>query len=160
MTVTDGLVRKRIVLTLGVVLLVAVEATAHVTVWPRESQAGRTEKYLVRVPTEGKVATTEVELEVPPNATVVMLGAPVGWTYEVKRDGDRIVRVIWKMEIKPGEFAEFPFIGRNPKEGSEIVWKVRQRYADGTSSDWIGPAGDRRPAPVTTLVAAAPPSTR
>lgn len=24
--------------------------------------------------------------------------------------------------------------------------EVRQRYADGTSSDWIGSAGDRRPA--------------
>jgi uncharacterized protein YcnI len=138
-------------------LLVAVEAAAHVTVWPRESQAGRSEKYLVRVPTEGKVATTEVELEAPANVTIAALGAPAGWTYEVKREGDRIVRVIWKMEIKPGEFAEFPFIARNPKEGTDRLARPT-RYADGTSSDWIGAAGDRRPAPVTKLTPPAPPT--
>jgi uncharacterized protein YcnI len=144
----------------GIFVLAAAQALAHVTVWPRESQAGRSEKYLVRVPTEGKVATTEVELVVPANATVVMLGAPAGWTHEVRREGDRIVRVIWKMEIKPGEFAEFPFIARNPKDGTEIVWKVRQRYADGTSSDWVGAAGERRPAPVTRLTLPAPAAPR
>lgn len=52
-----------------------------------------------------------------------------------KRDGDRIVAITWTMEIKPGEFAEFSFLARNPKEGAQIVWKVRQRYTDGTSSD-------------------------
>ncbi|MBI2834071.1 MAG: DUF1775 domain-containing protein [Acidobacteria bacterium] len=126
---------------------------AHVTVWPRESRAGTTEKYVVRVPTEGKVATAEVELEVPPNVIIAMLAAPSGWTYEVKRESDRIVRVIWKMEIKPGEFAEFSFIARNPKQGTEIAWKVHQRYADGTSAEWVGPAGHTRPASVTKLTA-------
>ena len=152
--------RRVMLLAGGIFVLTAAQAPAHVTVWPRESQAGRSEKYLVRVPTEGKVATTEVELEAPSNATIVMLGAPAGWTQDVKREGDRIVRVIWKMEIKPGEFAEFPFIARNPKEGAEIVWKIRQRYADGTSSDWVGPAGDRRPAPVTKLTAPTTTSSR
>ena len=137
------------------VLATATAAAAHVTVWPRESRPGASEKYVVRVPTEGKVATVEVELEVPANVTIAMLAAPAGWTHEVKREGDRIVRVVWKMEIRPGEFAEFPFIARNPKEGSEIAWKVRQRFADGTSADWVGPAGDRRPASVTKLTAPA-----
>lgn len=147
------------VMTAVVIFAWAASVAAHVTVWPRESQAGRSEKYLVRVPTEGKIATTEVELEVPADVTIGALGAPAGWTYDVKREGDRIVRITWKMEIRPGEFAEFPFIARNPKEGTEIVWKVRQRYADGTSSGWIGPAGDRHPAPVTKLTAPAPPTT-
>lgn len=141
------------VFTAAAVLMGGAIATAHVTVWPRESQAGRGEKYVACVPTEGKVATTEVELEVPANVTVPAVGAPVGWTYELKRQGDRIVAIIWKMEIKPGEFAEFPFLARNPKEGTEIIWKVRQRYADGTSVDWVGPPGDRRPASVTKLTA-------
>lgn len=141
-------------LTLGIALL---GASAHVTVWPRESKAGASEKYMVRVPSEGKVATKSIHLEAPDGVTIVAVQAPAGWTYDLKRDGDRIVAVTWTMEIKPGEFAEFAFLARNPKEGSQIVWKVRQHYADGTSSDWIGPAGDRRPAPVTKLVAATTP---
>ena len=31
-------------------------ALAHVTVWPRDAAAGAFEKYVVRVPTEGKIA--------------------------------------------------------------------------------------------------------
>jgi hypothetical protein len=38
------------------------------------------------------------------------------------------------------------------KAGDKIVWKVHQRYADGTSSEWTGPAGSRGPAPVTKLL--------
>jgi len=37
------------------------------------------------------------------------------------------------------------------------LFDMHQKYADGTSSDWIGPAGDRQPAPVTKLVAATTP---
>lgn len=140
----------------SVFLLVAVVGTAsaeaHVTVWPRESRAGAGERYTVRVPTEGKVATTSIELEVPSDVTVTGVLAPNGYTYELKREADRIVAISWRQEIKPGEYGEFVFFARNPKSG-QIAWKVHQRYADGTSSDWVGPAGDRRPASVTRLVA-------
>lgn len=52
-----------------------------------------------------------------------------------------------------GEVAEFVFFVRNPMAG-QIAWKARQRLADGTSADWIGVEGDRRPASVTRLTAA------
>lgn len=132
-------------------------ADAHVTVWPRESKAAAGEKYTVRVPTEGKVATSSVELEVPEGVTVIAVATPNAWTYELKREGDRIVAITWKMEIKPGEFAEFSFLARNPKEGAQIAWKVRQLYTDGTSSDWVGATGTPRPAPVTKLLPATTP---
>src|SRR5262245_32287648 len=51
-------------------LLVAEVAHAHVTVRPRESKAGATETYTVRVPTEGKVATISVEVEIPRGVTI------------------------------------------------------------------------------------------
>jgi uncharacterized protein YcnI len=134
---------------LGVVFATAV-VEAHVTVWPQQSQAGAGERYTVRVPTERQVATTSVELEVPSDVTVsgVLVGA--GYTYEVRRDGNRIVAIIWEQEIKPGEVGEFVFFARNPK-AAQITWKARQRFADGTSADWIGVEGDRRPAAVTRL---------
>ena len=145
----------RIAAAMLVLALTAALAGAHVTVWPQESKAGRGEKYVVRVPTEGKVSTTSVVLEVPAGVTVSAVAVPAGWTYDLKRDGGRIVSITWTMEIKPGEFAEFAFVARNPKEGDQIVWKAHQRYADGTASDWIGPAGDRTPAPRTKLLPAA-----
>jgi hypothetical protein len=54
------------------------------------------------------------------------------------------------MTIKPGEFAEFPLIARNPKEG-EIVWKAHQRLADGTVHHFVDGPGGKVPASVTRL---------
>ena len=124
--------------------------SAHVTVWPQESRPGAGERYTVRVPTEGKVTTTSIELEVPAGVLVsgVLVGA--GYTYEVRRDTDRIIAIIWTQDIKPAEYGEFVFFARNPK-AAQIAWKVHQRYADGTSADWVGVEGDRRPASVTKL---------
>jgi uncharacterized protein YcnI len=130
-------------------------ASAHVTVWPRQSSPGAYEKYVVRVPTEGNVATRSVELRVPENVDIVSVGAPNGYTYELKRTGSRITSIVWTMTIKPGEFAEFAFMARNPKQVSEIRWEAVQRFADGTSTEWTGPAKDRHPASVTRVVAPA-----
>jgi uncharacterized protein YcnI len=131
-------------------VLAASVLDAHVTVWPRESQAGAGERYTVRVPTEGKVPTVAVELVVP--ADVIVTGVLVGgaFTYEARREGDRIVAITWKQEIKPAEYAEFVFFARNPRS-QQIAWKARQQFADGTSANWIGVEGDRRPASITRL---------
>lgn len=130
-------------------------ASAHVTVWPRESAPGAYEKYVVRVPTEGSVATQSVELRVPADVDIVSVGAPTGFTYEAKRSGSKITSIVWTMTIKPGEFAEFAFMARNPKQGGEIRWEAIQRFADGTSTEWTGPGKDKHPASVTRVVAPA-----
>jgi len=144
----------RAAMLMAVALLTASAVDAHVTIWPQESKAGAGERYTVRVPTEGKVTTTEVELEVPADVRVsgVLIGA--GFTYEFRRDGDRIVAVTWKQDIKPSEYAEFVFFAVNPKTAGPVAWRVHQRYQDGTSADWTGVEGDRRPASVTRIVAA------
>jgi len=128
-------------------------AAAHVTVWPKTAQTGAYEKYTVRIPTEGKVATTSVEIAIPAEAAFISVGAAVGHTYELKKVDGRVVGIVWSMQIKPGEFAEFAFMARNPKEGKELVWKAVQRFADGTSTQWNGAAGSKQPASVTTLTA-------
>ena len=133
--------------------LVATGATlsAHVTVVPRESQAGAVERYTMRVPTEGQVATTSVELEVPADVTITEVVAGAGYTFDTRREGDRIVAVTWTRDIPPRASADFVFVARNPRSG-QIAWKARQRFADGTSADWVGVEGDRRPASVTKLI--------
>jgi uncharacterized protein YcnI len=130
--------------------LFAHAAFAHVTIWPQQSRAGAAERYTVRVPTERDVSTISIELEVPPTVTVTGVLAPAGFTYDTKREGNRIASITWKQEIKPGEVGEFVFFARNPA-ASQIVWKAHQRYADGQVEDWVGPAGDRRPAPMVSL---------
>lgn len=135
----------------AVATLVLVSAVyAHVTVSPRASRAGAQERYTVRVPTEGQVSTTSVELEVPADVTIVDAPSGEGYTVEPRRQGDRIVAIIWKRDIPPRQSAEFGFVARNP-DGAQIVWKAHQRFADGTSADWVGVVGDPRPAAVTIL---------
>lgn len=134
-------------------LMFATVASAHVTVWPEQSKAGAGERYTVRVPTEGKVATSSVELEVPADMRVASVLVGAGFTYQLRRDGDRITAITWKQDIGPAETAEFVFFAVNPKGAAQVAWKVHQRFADGTSADWVGVEGDRRPASVTKLIA-------
>jgi len=138
---------------LGMVVLGGAVIHAHVTVMPRESTAGATERYTVRVPTEGRVTTTSVELEVPAGVTITEVVPGNGFTFDTRRESDRIVAITWTQDIPPGARGEFMFVARNPDSGP-IAWKARQRFADGTSADWVGVEGDRRPASVTRLIAA------
>jgi len=153
--------RKSVVAIAALALLLPAAAQAHVTIWPRESKVGATEKYTVRVPTEGKVATTSVDLEVPDGVTVETLAMPAGWKHEIKRKEDRIIGITWTMTVPPGEFVEFAFVARNPREGTELVWTLRQRFADGTVSDFTKtPQGAIRSTAVTKLAPNQPTSIR
>src|SRR5215213_6303217 len=90
----------------SLVLLFPMSARAHVSITPRESMHGATEKYTVRIPTEGKVATTAAELDVPEGVIIETFQAPAGFKYDVKRKDDRVVSVVWQADVKPGEFIE------------------------------------------------------
>ena len=89
---------------LGIVALIAMLvpaiAHAHVSIWPRDSMQGATERYIVRVPTEGKVTTTGADLEVPAGVVVEVVSMPMGWTSELKRQGDRDLLAV-EMRIVP-----------------------------------------------------------
>ena len=127
---------------LALTLLLPAFAQAHTTIWPRESIAGATEKYTLRVPAEAEVMATGAELDVPDGVTVMTVGAPVGWKYDLKRQDGRITGIKWTMDIKPGEFAEFSFVARNPQEAGRLVWKLREFFADDKVTDFTnGPQG-------------------
>jgi uncharacterized protein YcnI len=137
---------RKLVSVAAVICAVVVPAVVHghVSISPRESSAGATEKYTVRVPTEGKVMTVGAELDAPEGVVIETVAMPAGWTYELKRTGDRITGITWKMDIKPGEFAEFSFVARNPRDKEQLIWGLRQRFADGTVQDFTkGPNGTR-----------------
>jgi uncharacterized protein YcnI len=143
----------KIVITATALVIHTLSAQAHTSIWPRQSTAGMSERYTIRVPTEGKVMTTGAEMEVPDGVVVTSVAVPQGWQYEVRRKADRIVAISWTMNIKPGEFAEFAFTARNPRDAEQLVWTLRQKYADGTVEDFTrGPNGIRS----TAIVKLAP----
>ena len=144
----------RIASLVGAVLLVAAPVFAHVGVTPRESKLGATETYAFQVPSEGGMMTTSVVLDVPDSVTIVSVKSPASATHEEKKVGDRIVSVTWTVQIGAGASASLSVVAKNPTRGSEIAWKVHQKYSDGMSSDWVGAADSRAPAPVTKLGAA------
>jgi uncharacterized protein YcnI len=134
-----------------VLLLLPAGALAHVSIQPRQSTQGATERYTVRIPTEGKVATVAAEMDVPEGVIIETLQAPAGWTHEITRKDDRISAIVWRADVKPGEYIEVGFVARNPRDKARIVWVLRQRFADGTVTDWtVGPTGTR-PTAVTQL---------
>ncbi len=132
-------------------LLVPAVARAHVSISPNQSMAGATEKYVVRVPTESKVATIGAEVDVPDGVIVEVVAVPNGWKYEVTRKDDRIVKIKWTMNIPPGEFAEFAFVARNPRDKTELVWGLRQLLADGKVDDFTKGPNGIRPTAITKL---------
>lgn len=141
----------KLLTTLTLILALPTFAAAHVGVRPRESKPGAEERYTVRVPTEGNVATTSVRLEIPDGVTVLEVEKAAGESFEVDKKGDRIVAITWKRSIPPKETSEFFFRARNPQTGSEIAWKAHQHFVDGTHTAWVEPAGGKRPGPVTKL---------
>ena len=143
--------KKHIAAAAFCVMLSFVVLDAHVVVTPRESAAGAEQLYTVRVPTEGTVSSMSVELEIPAGMHVMQIASGDGYTFDVKKDGDRIVSITWKKEIKPKEFALFTFTAHNPQPGA-LQWKAHQIFADGSMRHWIGERGTKEPASVTTIV--------
>jgi uncharacterized protein YcnI len=144
---------KTLILTAATIFVTAAALHAHVTLQPREAAPGATVTYTMRVPTEGTVTTTGIELEIPDGVAILSVDGAAD-TYEVKKAGDRIVAIAWKTEIPPKAFKTFTFSAKNPTEPAELSWKAHQRFADGTVFDWIEPAGGKRPAARTRITAA------
>ena|SRR2546425_10429358 len=126
-------------------------AYGHVTVQPKQSAAGATEKYTMRVPTEKFVPTVRVEVEFPPALNVSSFESKPGWKIEMKKDAaGKLIGVILTGSIPTGESALFNFTARNPSAG-KLSFQVIQIYQDGSKSEWTGPEGSRFPAPMVEL---------
>jgi len=135
-----------IVLALAVTAVMQVwassSAEAHTTISPRQSTAGAMERYTVRVPAENQTMAKGADVGIPEGVMVQTVATPAGWTYDLKRQNGRIVSITFHMDIKPGEFAEFSFMARNPQNQGELVWKLREFFADGKITDFTnGPDG-------------------
>jgi len=136
---------------LFVLIFAAATLDAHVVVQPRESAPGAEQVYTIVAMVEGAVASSSVELEVPADLHVTQVASGEGFTFDVKKDKDRIVAITWKKEMKPKEpAAKFTFTAHNPQSGT-LLWKAHQTFADGSVRHWVGERGSKEPASVTTI---------
>jgi uncharacterized protein YcnI len=130
-------------------------ASAHVTVWPKESTTGAYEKYTVRVPVEKDLNTTKVRVEFPQSVKVSTVMPVPGWKYDFEKDSEgRFTALNWTATaggIAPHEFSEFSFVGANPKEAGSLAWKAYQTYSDGSTVEWTGDPSSKTPASVTVI---------
>ena len=127
-------------------------AYGHVTVQPRQSTTGATEKYTLRVPTEKFSPTVRVEVEFPANLNVSSFEQKSGWKIEEKKDASgKLISVVLTGSIPTGESAAFSFTARNPSAEGKLFFKAIQIYEDGTKSEWTGAEGSRTPAPAVEL---------
>ena len=153
--------RRRVVTSLSAlaltVVLLPTLSWAHAVVFPRQSAPGAYEKYVLRVPNEKAVATTQVELRFPAGVRVTSFADVPGWQLEITTDStNAITAATWTGTLPPQRFMEFPFVAVNPKTDARLEWPAFQTYADGERVEWTGPEGSKAPASVTMIGAVAP----
>lgn len=144
--------RIRFLLSAAITVLAVPLAYGHIRIYPTDSTQGAREKYTMRAPNEKQVNCIKIEGEFPAGLEVYDFEFKPGWKIEFKKDDKGKIRgAVWTGSMAPYEFVEFGMLGINPKEGTNLVWKFVQYYADGTTEEFTGPIGSRLPSPVVTL---------
>jgi periplasmic copper chaperone A len=150
-------------------LILAPAAAAHVTLNPREWEAGGFAKFDVRVPNERDNAdTTRITLKFPPEVISASFEPVPGWDRTVKMaqldepiddEGEQITEridtVTWTGgRIRPGEFQEFGVSFQVPEDsvGEALAFPAVQRYSGGETVRWIGPEDADTPAPLVQVL--------
>ncbi len=138
-------------------LLSTSSALAHVSVTPSSATADTSSIFAFRVPTEREEPTVRLEVTFPAGLTVSRFQPIPGWTRTFERNVQhQITSVTWAGgQIGPGEFQDFVFQARTPKEAGKLAFKAVQVYASGERVAWENPEGSQeRPAPLLTVSAA------
>jgi uncharacterized protein YcnI len=150
---------------LGLVVLGASPAFAHVTVQPNEAITGAFSRFVVRVPNERPDASTvRVDVEFPALA-YVSFEPKDGWRRVVEEGEleqpveafgneitEGVISVSWRGgEIAPGEFDEFGFSARMPDAEERLVFRAYQHYDSGEVVEWIGAEDSEEPAAGVTV---------
>ena len=157
------------------VFISAPVAAAHVTLNPREWEAGGFAKFDLRVPNERDNAdTTKVVVRFPEQILSASFEPVPGWKRTVKMakldepiddEGEQITEridtVTWSGgRIRPGEFQEFGVSFQVPEDvepGTALAFPAIQTYTNPNEvRRWIGPEDADSPAPTVTVLEAPP----
>ena len=118
---------------IGVLLTLAASismAQAHVRIQPAQSQQGAKQKYTLRAPTEGKIATIALMLDVPDGVSAVSAEGQA----ELAKEGGRIVSITWKVKIPPGQSQTFTFEATSPPITEARPSRCGEGLVDGTDN--------------------------
>ncbi len=154
----------RVALILASALVLAAPAAAHVDVRPERAPAGGEARLTFDVENERTDARTRaIVIQMPRGVTSAEALSTRGWLLTT-RGGTRAVERVTltappARELTGGEHARFRLlVGLPRREGATLTFKVLQRYDDGQTVRWIGPAGTSEPAPTLRLTAARAPA--
>jgi uncharacterized protein YcnI len=127
-------------------------AVAHVEISPKKVPADSFARFTIDVPTERKVPTVQLEVQLPPGLSSVKLRKKPGW-----KDTIRGGVATWSGgRIPPGHSAKFELKAHVPNTpGKELTFPALQTYADRKVVHWIGSSSSDTPVPTVTLEAAA-----
>ncbi|MDQ0089360.1 uncharacterized protein YcnI [Paenibacillus anaericanus] len=138
-----------------VLLLFSGIASAHVTVSPGVSSPGAWETYSIKIPVEKDIPTVKISLEIPSGMEFQQYRPVPDWTVDlVKNDTGLITMITWSAEgngIQPGQFQQFEFVAKNPKEESHLAWDAYQYYSDGSIVEWTGSENEKNPHSITMV---------
>lgn len=133
-------------------------ASAHVTISPMESTAGKEETYTVKVPSEKDIPTTKIVIRIPPGMAFSSYEPEEGWKVTTQSDTDGNVKFITYeadgQGILPGQFQRFNFITVNPDKSAKAAWDAYQYYSDGSVVEWTGDTNSESPHSITKIVSA------
>lgn len=128
-------------------------ASAHVGVLPGEAPIDTNQAFVVRVPNERTEPTVKVRVEVPDGLVVSRARSKPGWIREFERDDQqRITAITWTGGlIGEGEYDDFAFIARTPKETGTLTFRNYQTYQGGETVEWVNAQGQERSAAFVEL---------
>jgi uncharacterized protein YcnI len=160
---------------LAALLIATPLAAAHVTLNPREWEAGGFAKFDMRVPNENEAGdTTKIVMQFPEEVISASFQPVEGWQRTVKMvqldepidaEGEQITEridtVTWSGgRIRPGEFQEFGVSFQVPEDaepGTALAFPAIQTYTNPNEvRRWIGPEDADSPAPTVTVLEAPP----
>jgi uncharacterized protein YcnI len=132
--------------------LLSEQVDAHAIVSPAQSEPGKLQMYTLEIPSENRTSpTSEIRLKIPKGLRILYFQPVPGWSRQLIEEQGQVTEVLWKGNLEPQEFQMLNFKARNPAEATPLVWKILQRYKDGTTSDWSGPPSSATPASMTKI---------
>ncbi|MEI4622949.1 YcnI family protein [Bacillus cereus] len=147
--------RTTMIATIIAMGLLAVPASAHVTVKPATSGVESWETYTIKVPVEKEIATTKVILKIPEGVEFQQYEPVPGWKIDAQKDASgKIKSVTWEATgegILPGQFQRFTFVAKNPDKEQKVAWDAYQQYKDGDIVEWTGDEKADKPHSLTTI---------
>jgi uncharacterized protein YcnI len=144
-------------LSLGLLLISASSALAHVVVKPAEVGVGSFQTFTVGVPVEKEIPTVGLRLVIPGGLNHVSPNVKPGWKIETKKEAneaeeeaghseEKVTEITWSGGVIPhGQRDDFYFSAQVPAETTTLSWKAYQTYQDGSVVSWeLGP-NDEQP---------------